>query len=218
MARRATTREAVGRDGWDRRREILLHEYERVALELFAARGYHNVSVEDIAIAAGVTTRTLFRYFGSKVECLLGLPRRGLAAELEMIEALETSGDPLTTAWEGLREFVTTSPVDPRVVGFWEAAAEGAPDVVARVRGERIEAIFRAFTAYGERCYGVDQDRDPRPRWFAGILSGLEFALVDTVPQAPEVLGELLVASALTIRVCGQLHPISGAPRLSRAD
>ena len=36
------------------------------AIYLFAERGYDNTSVEDVAEAAGISVRTLFRYFASK--------------------------------------------------------------------------------------------------------------------------------------------------------
>jgi AcrR family transcriptional regulator len=220
MSRPTPRRVEAVQDGWERRRNILLSEYERVALELFAERGYNEVTVDDIAAAAGVTTRTLFRYFGSKQDCILGFPRRGLAAEVEMIDALDTSADPFRTAWAGLVEFVTTSPVDPQVVELWEAATAGAPEVVARVRGERIDAIFRAFTTFGERCYGVEQHDDPRPRSFAGIMVGIEFALVESVPQAPGLVEELIEAAAATIeKVAGpRLRATSVRASLSPTD
>ncbi|MBN1261209.1 MAG: TetR/AcrR family transcriptional regulator [Anaerolineae bacterium] len=43
-------------------REILL----RCALDLFSARGYDAVGVQEIVAAAGVTKPTLYHYFGSK--------------------------------------------------------------------------------------------------------------------------------------------------------
>jgi mycofactocin system transcriptional regulator len=36
------------------------------ALDLFAARGFEEVSVDDVAAAAGIARRTLFRYYPSK--------------------------------------------------------------------------------------------------------------------------------------------------------
>jgi AcrR family transcriptional regulator len=187
-------------DGWERRRNILLSEYERTALEQFAARGYHDLTVDDIADAAGVTTRTLFRYFPSKQDFLLGFPRRGLAAEVEMIESLEPSDDPLSTAWEGIREFVTGSPVEPEVLDLWTAATRGAPEVVARVRGERIDAIFQAFVAYCERSLEVEPDGDPRARLLAGVLAGIEVALVESVAQVPDSMEQLVDATDDVVR------------------
>ncbi len=53
-----------------RRREFVTREIERAGIELFAARGYDNVSITEIATAAGVSRRTFFRHFGSKAQLL----------------------------------------------------------------------------------------------------------------------------------------------------
>src|SRR4051794_14229387 len=51
-----------------RRRQLL-----DVALEAFAANGFHRTSMEDIADAAGVTKPVLYQHFGSKRELYLEL-------------------------------------------------------------------------------------------------------------------------------------------------
>lgn len=49
-----------------RRRSTTPHHITEVAIELFAARGFAEVSVDDVAQAAGIARRTLFRYYASK--------------------------------------------------------------------------------------------------------------------------------------------------------
>ncbi|WP_197495321.1 mycofactocin system transcriptional regulator [Mycobacterium kyorinense] len=49
-----------------RRRSTTPHHITDVALGLFAARGFDEVSVDDVAQAAGIARRTLFRYYASK--------------------------------------------------------------------------------------------------------------------------------------------------------
>ncbi|OBJ60748.1 mycofactocin system transcriptional regulator [Mycobacterium sp. 1423905.2] len=49
-----------------RRRSTTPQDISDIAIELFAARGFAEVSVDDVAQAAGIARRTLFRYFASK--------------------------------------------------------------------------------------------------------------------------------------------------------
>ncbi|MGF2947602.1 mycofactocin system transcriptional regulator, partial [Mycobacterium sp. Lab-001] len=49
-----------------RRRATTPHHITDVAIELFTARGFAEVSVDDVAQAAGIARRTVFRYYSSK--------------------------------------------------------------------------------------------------------------------------------------------------------
>jgi mycofactocin system transcriptional regulator len=49
-----------------RRRSTTQDHITDVALDLFASRGFDAVSVDDVAQAAGIARRTLFRYYSSK--------------------------------------------------------------------------------------------------------------------------------------------------------
>ena len=49
-----------------RRRSTTPHHITDVAIDLFAERGFAEVSVDDVAHAAGIARRTLFRYYASK--------------------------------------------------------------------------------------------------------------------------------------------------------
>jgi AcrR family transcriptional regulator len=54
----------------DRRRDFVRLEIEKAGMDLFALRGYENVTVQEIADAAGIGRRTFFRHFRSKEELL----------------------------------------------------------------------------------------------------------------------------------------------------
>jgi mycofactocin system transcriptional regulator len=68
---RATTREEVG----------------RVALELFAANGFEQTTLDDIAAAVGIGRRSLFRYFPSKNDMVWGEFERVMERLREELEA-----------------------------------------------------------------------------------------------------------------------------------
>lgn len=52
--------------------KVTREELERVALTLWDERGYDAVPLAEVAAAAGVTSRTIFRYFPSKSEIVWG--------------------------------------------------------------------------------------------------------------------------------------------------
>lgn len=55
-----------------RRRSTTRDEIADVAIDLFAEHGFAAVSVDDVAQAAGIARRTLFRYYASKNAILWG--------------------------------------------------------------------------------------------------------------------------------------------------
>src|SRR5271167_3887841 len=55
-----------------RRRSTTPEHITDIAIELFTARGFADVSVDDVAHAAGISRRTLFRYYASKNAILWG--------------------------------------------------------------------------------------------------------------------------------------------------
>ena len=65
----------------DRKRRLVRQRIVEAADELFAARGFDNVSVSDIAARADVGRTTFFRYFGDKQEVVF-------AQEQQMLDAI----------------------------------------------------------------------------------------------------------------------------------
>lgn len=70
-----------------------------VALDLFAARGFDTVSVDDVAAAAGIARRTLFRYYSSKN----AIPWGDFDAHLDHMRELLDDVDPEVPVAEALR-------------------------------------------------------------------------------------------------------------------
>jgi mycofactocin system transcriptional regulator len=73
-----------------RRRSTSWEHISNVAIDLFAARGFDEVSVDDVAEAAGIARRTLFRYYPSKN----ALPWGDFEAHLARMRDLLSDLDP----------------------------------------------------------------------------------------------------------------------------
>lgn len=82
-----------------RRRSTTEDDIADVALDLFAARGFDDVSVADVAVAAGISRRTLFRYYASKN----AIPWGDFDAHLEQLRALLNDVEPRVPTADALR-------------------------------------------------------------------------------------------------------------------
>jgi mycofactocin system transcriptional regulator len=82
-----------------RRRSTTPEHITDVALELFTARGFAEVSADDVAHAAGIARRTLFRYYASKNAILWG----DFDAHLAHLQELLDNVDPRIRMGEALR-------------------------------------------------------------------------------------------------------------------
>jgi mycofactocin system transcriptional regulator len=67
---------------------------ERVALDLFALRGFENVTSDEVADGAGISRRTFFRYFATKADAVWG-DFSGHVARLEGLLAATAPGAPV---------------------------------------------------------------------------------------------------------------------------
>jgi len=163
-----------------------------MAWELFAQRGFREVTVDEIAEVAGVSARTLFRYFPSKEDFLLGFTRRGAQDLVDLIVELEPSPDPLQSVWQLVRAHSLQSPPDVRLLTLWRRAAADAPEIHARVRGERVHALTEAVTSYCAMSMGAIGSDDPTPRLLAGVVVGVEMAVIELWGRSGLTLPEIL--------------------------
>lgn len=83
-----------------RRRSTTRQHITDVAIELFARRGFENVSVDDVAEAAGISRRTLFRYYASKN----AIPWGDFDAHLDRLRELLDAVDPEVPTEQALRD------------------------------------------------------------------------------------------------------------------
>src|SRR5215467_7069017 len=76
------------------------------AVAVFARRGYHATTVDDVAEAAGISKPMVYAYVGTKEELFVACMRREgdrlVAAVTEAVDTGSTADDRL---WRGLRAF-----------------------------------------------------------------------------------------------------------------
>jgi AcrR family transcriptional regulator len=84
---------------WDRTRQMASREILETALRLFTEQGYDETTIAQIAREAGVSQRTLFRYFGTKEDLLGGSQDRFGQVLTDTISELPAD----VGVWEALR-------------------------------------------------------------------------------------------------------------------
>lgn len=83
----------------ERSRRAVQREIAEVALGLFVERGYDATTTEDIAAAAGMSQRTVYRYFATKDEILIGKVDLVVGDMLDALHARPADED----VWTSLR-------------------------------------------------------------------------------------------------------------------
>lgn len=63
---------------------------ERAALELFRLKGFEQVTIDDVAAAAGISRRTFFRWFATKADAVWG----DFDAHVARLDSLLAASDP----------------------------------------------------------------------------------------------------------------------------
>lgn len=156
----------------DRQRAQVRADIHEAAHRLFAARGFADVTTDDIAAEASVSPRTFFRHVATKEELLLGAVQRGgaaIAALLDRRPAGEAPDTALAAAIVGRVESF-----DDLDLENWRSAILTAPQLLDRVTLLAGPDRTRLVELVTDRM-GVDPAADTRP----GLLVQLSFAAAD---------------------------------------
>lgn len=162
----------------ERKKQRTHDDLQRIATRLFAERGYHDVTIEEIAAEAEVSHRTFYRYFGSKEDLVLG----SVADLLEAMEAAlaarpsdESVMDSIRAATVSLASEFTGDAEDDRTrIDIVQATPELQQRSIERQ--PLMEAVLVPFVA---QRLGLDPDRDLAPRVIASCTIAVSRAALD---------------------------------------
>jgi AcrR family transcriptional regulator len=89
----------------ERKKERTTLALQDAAYRLFTDRGYRQTTVDDIAAAAGVSTRTYYRYYKNKEDVVLGPIAESLEHYREILAERPSSEPPLQALQESFMVF-----------------------------------------------------------------------------------------------------------------
>lgn len=136
----------------------------QVATKLFADRGYEGTSVQEIVEAAGVTKGAMYHYFDSKDDLLYEIYGRILRMQMERLEKVASSEDPLDQRLHAAAADVVVTSIenldDSKI--FFRSMHQLTPQMQKTVRAERrrYHERFRAMVEQGQQS-GLFRDDVP---------------------------------------------------------
>lgn len=144
-----------------RKRQFVRDAIFDAAVALFAAKGFDETTVEEVAQAAGVSRASFFRYFSSKDDLLAqNVMKYGLA----LIDAIKAC-PPSFTPFEMIRKTVLTvakhTVTHPRTRQVIEISQRSASAMQAHM-SRMIEVEGSVTAAYAERIGSLPNEIEPR--------------------------------------------------------
>ncbi|MEU6727276.1 TetR/AcrR family transcriptional regulator [Nonomuraea wenchangensis] len=156
----------------DRRREELM----AAALELFSTRDAEDVSIDDVASAAGASRALVYHYFGGKQELYVAA-LKSAAEQLESRLRPQDGGRPLDDLASGLGRYFDF--VEEHAAGF-AALLRGGPANRSGEVGEIVDGVRRRLFRLIQEQMGVEEPsavlRATLRSWIASVeTAGLDW-------------------------------------------
>ncbi|MGH2827088.1 MAG: TetR/AcrR family transcriptional regulator [Actinomycetota bacterium] len=116
----------------ERRAERTRARIHVAALELFVSKGYDATTVAEIADAADISERTLFRYFRAKEDIIFDRPERFIGAAQDLIAGLDSNVSDWQAVRLALREFAGIMEAEQETVRQSSGLMLTVPELGAR--------------------------------------------------------------------------------------
>jgi AcrR family transcriptional regulator len=142
------------------RRQYTAREIARVAIRLFAERGFDAVTVDEVAAQVGISARTFFRYFASKEDVVLQFQRRLKERLVDAFDARPPGEGAVTALRNAYMATSTVASEDREELLLLGQFLEESSQLLARSRGEQAVPDSALVAAVSSRL-GIDPKRDP---------------------------------------------------------
>jgi AcrR family transcriptional regulator len=131
-------------------------EIAKVALDLFEARGFGAVTVEEVADAAQISIRTFYRYYASKDELLVEMIRQRARAIATALAERPLNELPLHSVHLAVERALSIE--DPTLVKRWIHVVMDTPGVLRTTMGASILEINQTIADFLGNRLGVPAD------------------------------------------------------------
>ena len=192
-----------------RTREALIN----AAHSLFCANGYEATTIDEIAEAVEVSSRTFFRYFSSKEDVALSLADEQITAVLEAFAGQPADMPVLTAMRSAAVEVMRAGEAEARFHSLQNMISVSPALTAARI--ERGTARFDEMARLVGARMGVDPATDPRPHLVTSVaLSAVQTAVAAWRAAGHEAPESELTGQAFDLLSAGLNYP--AAPTLAR--
>lgn len=181
------------------RYELILDE----AIDVFGTRGYHNVSMDDIAEAAGVSKALVYQHFSSKDELYLEVLRLFQQKLADMVLPAWTQDlPPQERFWRGFVAFFTFIDQNKQAWGvLYRDAVEIDESMVKGIHGLNTEMAEAISAVFLEELEG--REANPLLKQYALVAGhavvGSCHALADYWQEHPEETVLRIAATAMAV-------------------
>lgn len=183
----------------DVRRAETTHRLRRRALELTRDKGFDGWTMDDLAASAEVSRRTVFNYFDSKLDVVLGPDHEPPAEALEAFVAKRPTGDLVDDMAALATEVIQEKQTELDLVMLARAVILTEPHLVALVH-ERFEAKMTDLVDLIIQREGEDYGRAQAELAVRLIVTVFDTALTRIDPAEPKPIDDHIAEAVADAR------------------